>query len=70
MDSLLDDAVAMAQRLKMARQPVTLDVLDGLFHGFLVFNVAGKNTEINLANKMCLDYIKVGLNIDFQDTKK
>lgn len=63
LDSVLDDAVAMAQKLKSAQQPVTLNVLDNLPHAFLVFNITGKNTDINLANKLCLDYIKRGLNV-------
>ena len=66
MDSVLDDAVSMAQRLKAAQQPVTLNVLENLPHGFLMLNVTGKNSEINLANQLCLNYLKSGLNI--QDT--
>lgn len=68
LDSLLDDAVAMAHKLKAAQQPVTLSVLNCLPHGFLNFNVTGNVPELNAANKLCLDYLKRELGV--QDTQR
>lgn len=63
MDSLLDDSVSMAQRLKSANQPVTLNVVDNLPHGFLSIFVTANTTDHKNANKLCLDYLKEELGI-------
>ena len=60
MDSALDDAIHMAQKLKSIQQPVTLNVVDNLPHGFLSLIA---NSDVNNATKLCLDYMKHGLNI-------
>ena len=63
MDSVLDDAISMAQKLKSAKQPVTLNVVDNLPHAFLTLVTAGNNTDMNVANKLCLDYMKKDLHV-------
>lgn len=60
---MLDDTVGMAHKLKSANQPVTLNVVDNLPHGFLSLVTTGNNTDMNIATKLCLDYMKQGLNI-------
>ena len=63
LDSLLDDSVSMAQRLKSAKQLVTLNVIDNLPHGFLSLVTTGNNTDYNNALKLCVDYMKGELGI-------
>lgn len=63
MDSILDDSVGMAHRLKAARQPVTLNVIENLPHGFLALVTAANNTDMNTATKVCLNYIKEELHL-------
>jgi len=63
LDSLLDDSVSMAQRLKSAKQPVTLNVIDNLPHGFLSLVTTGNNTDYNNALKLCVDYMKGELGV-------
>ena len=70
LDSLLDDAVSMAHRLKAAHQPVTLDVADNLPHGFLALVTVANNNDLNVATNICLDYIKAGLHIEEVDRAK
>ncbi len=70
MDSLLDDAVSMAQRLKSIQQPVTFDIAENLPHGFLALVSAGNNVDMNEATKLCLNYMKLGLNIPNIHTSK
>lgn len=63
LDSLLDDSVSMAHRLKAAQQPVTLDVVENLPHGFLALVTAANSTDMNIATKICTDYMKEELHI-------
>jgi hormone-sensitive lipase len=70
LDSVLDDAVSMAHRLKAVQQPVTLDVIVNLPHGFLALVTASNNSDMNLANKVCLDYMKEELHISEIDRSK
>ena len=63
LDSVLDDAVSMAQKLKSAHQPVTLNVVDNLPHAFLTLVTTGNNVDMNVANKLCLDYMKKELHV-------
>jgi acetyl esterase len=37
-DVVADDGLAYAERLRTAGVPVTTDLVDGVFHGFLVFS--------------------------------
>ena len=60
---MLDDAISMAHKLKSAKQPVTLNVIDNLPHGFLAFVTAGNSTDMNVATKTCFDYMKEELHI-------
>ena len=70
MDSVLDDAVSMAQKLKSAQQPVTLNVVDNLPHAFLTLVTTGNNTDMNIANKLCLDYMKQELCVQNPQRQK
>ena len=63
MDPILDDVVAMAHKLKSVGQPVTLNVLDNLPHGFLCMVSAGNNADLTSAQKLCVKYIKNELQI-------
>lgn len=63
MDSILDDSVSMAHRLKALQQPVTLNVVGNLPHGFLALVTAANNSDMNFATKLCLDYMKEDLHI-------
>lgn len=56
--------MSMAQRLKAVQQPVTLDVVDGLPHGFLSLVSPVNNSDMNVATKLCLDYIAKELHIE------
>lgn len=67
MDSVLDDAVSMAHRLQAAKQPVTLDVIENLPHGFLAIVTAANNSDMNTATKICLKYMKEELHIQHVD---
>ena len=60
LDPLLDDAIIMAQRLKSVGQPVTLNVMDNIPHGFLNFATTG-NSDLQAAFKLCLIYLRQGL---------
>ena len=50
--------MAMAHKLKSIGQPVTLNVLDHLPHGFLCMVSAGNNIDLSGAQKLCLDYLR------------
>lgn len=63
LDPLLDDVVAMAHKLKSIDQPVTLNVLDNLPHGFLSVAGASNNANLMSAQKLCVEYIKKELHI-------
>ena len=67
---MLDDAVAMAHKLKLIDQPVTLNVLDHLPHGFLCMVSAGNNIDLSGAQKLCLDYLRKELQLDAVDSSK
>ena len=62
LDPLLDDSVDMAHRLQGLQQPVTLNVIDNIPHGFLCFKSPG-NDDLDAAQKLCINYIKQGLSI-------
>ena len=70
MDSVLDDAVSMAHRLQAVQQPVTLDVIENLPHGFLAIVTAANNSDMNTATKICLDYMQEELHIHQVDRAK
>lgn len=67
---MLDDAVAMAHRLKSIGQPVTLNVLDNLPHGFLCMVSAGSNVDLSAAQRLCLEYLRKELQLGSPDTNK
>ena len=67
---MLDDAVAMAHKLKSIGQPVTLNVLDHLPHGFLCMVSAGSNVDLSAAQKLCLDYLRKELQLDSSASSK
>ena len=67
---MLDDAVAMAHKLKCIGQPVTLNVLDHLPHGFLCMVSAGNNIDLNAAQKLCLEYLRKELQLDSPNSAK
>ncbi|XP_055550069.1 hormone-sensitive lipase [Wyeomyia smithii] len=55
LDPCLDDCVMFAKRLKNLNNPVTLDILPGLPHGFL--NFASISKEAHEGSKMCIKRI-------------
>ena len=55
LDPLLDDGVAMAQRLKSVGQPVKLTVMETLPHGFLCLTGVD---EIQTAQKIAIQQMK------------
>ena len=67
---MLDDAVSMAHRLKVIGQPVTLNVLDNLPHGFLCMVSAGNNIDLTAAQKLCLEYLRKELQLDSADAPR
>ena len=70
MDPMLDDAVGMAHKLKSIGQPVTLNVLDHLPHGFLCMVSAGNNIDLSGAQKLCLEYLRKELQLETTDSLK
>ncbi|XP_071957672.1 hormone-sensitive lipase-like [Antedon mediterranea] len=55
LDPLCDDSVAFAKRLKKLEKPVHLEFIDDLPHGFLNFQMAGKETRE--ASLVCIRHI-------------
>ena len=60
LDPLLDDSVAMAQKLQSYGHQVSLSVMPGLCHGFL--SLAG-NPDVSKAIDTVTVLLKKGLNI-------
>ena len=58
LDPLLDDGITLAQRLKSVGQPVTLNVMEGLSHGFLCFT---GTDHITAAQERCTLLMKNAL---------
>ena len=63
LDPVLDDSVDMAQKLKAVNQPVTLDIVPGLPHGFLCMVSLGNNSDLNHAHRLCLSILRKELGI-------
>ena len=63
LDPLLDDSIAMAQKLQSVNQPVTLNVIENVPHGFLCFRSAGNDQDLEGGQRLCVSYIKQGLSI-------
>lgn len=61
-DPCLDDCVEFSKKLRSLKVNVTLDILNGVNHGFL--NFAHVNNECHLASNMCVDRISEILNLD------
>ncbi|XP_075232649.1 hormone-sensitive lipase isoform X2 [Lycorma delicatula] len=61
MDPCLDDCVEFAKKLKRLDNKVTIDILEGLPHGFLNFSLLSK--EAYEASKKCIERIKTLLGI-------
>ena len=63
LDPLLDDSVAMARRLQSVDQAVTLNVVENIPHGFLCFRSAGSDQDLEVGQRLCVDYIRQGLGL-------
>jgi hypothetical protein len=63
LDPLLDDSVDMARRLQSLGQPVTLNVVENIPHGFLCLKSAGSDQDLEAGQRLCIEYIKQGLGI-------
>ena len=61
LDPLLDDSIVMAKRLRDVGQPVTLNVMDNLPHGFLCIFSTGNDPDLQAAHKLCLSYLQQGI---------
>ncbi|CAG9766982.1 unnamed protein product [Ceutorhynchus assimilis] len=62
LDPCLDDCVMFARRLKAVGNNVTLDILEGLPHGFLNFSLISK--DAHEGSKLCVERMKELLNFD------
>ncbi|KAL1506347.1 hypothetical protein ABEB36_005730 [Hypothenemus hampei] len=62
LDPCLDDCVMFAKRLKAVGNNVTLDILQGLPHGFLNFSLLSK--DAHEGSKLCVQRMKELLNFD------
>ncbi|XP_066257180.1 hormone-sensitive lipase isoform X3 [Euwallacea similis] len=62
MDPCLDDCVMFAKRLKSLGNHVTLDILEGLPHGFLNFSLISK--DAHEGSKVCVQRMKELLNLN------
>lgn len=60
LDPCLDDCIMYGKRLRLLGNPVDLDVLTGLPHGFLNFTLLSK--EAHEGNKLCINRIKELMN--------
>ncbi|CAG9101066.1 unnamed protein product [Plutella xylostella] len=62
LDPCLDDCVMFARKLRRLGAAVSLDVLEGLPHGFLNFSLMAK--EANEGSKLCVQRIKELLDLE------
>ncbi|XP_037293343.1 hormone-sensitive lipase isoform X2 [Manduca sexta] len=62
LDPCLDDCVMFAKKLKKLGNTVSIEVLEGLPHGFLNFSLMAK--EANEGSKLCIERIKQLLDLE------
>ena len=62
--------MGMAHKLKSIDQPVTLNILDHLPHGFLCMVSAGNNIDLSGAQKLCLEYLRKELQLETPASSK
>ena len=51
----------MAKLLQSVGQPVTLDVIEQVPHGFLCLMSAGKNAQLERGQSVCVEHCREGL---------
>lgn len=65
-DPCLDDCVEFSKKLRSLKVKVSLDILNGVNHGFL--NFTGVSSDCHLASMICLDKIVEMMSFDHDES--